>query len=46
MVFPHTTCELEIRTWAEPLEMNIKIEQGLNLVIDNDSWLFFYAQEA
>ena len=33
-------------TWAEPFEMNIKIEQGSNFVVDNDSRLFFDAQEA
>ena len=33
-------------TWAEPFEMNVKIEQGLNFVVDNDSRLFFDAQEA
>ena len=26
--------------------MNIKIEQELNIIVDNDSWLFFDAEEA
>ena len=29
-----------------PLKMNIKIEQELNFVVDNDSQLFLDAQEA
>ena len=33
------------RTWAEPFEMNVKIEQELNFVVD-DSRLFLDAQEA
>ena len=33
-------------TWAEPFEMNIKIEQELNFVVDKDSRLFLDAQEA
>ena len=33
-------------TWAEPFEMNVKIEQGLNFVVHNDSRLFLDAQEA
>ena len=33
-------------TWAEPFEMNVKIEQELNFVVDNDSRLFLDAQEA
>ena len=33
-------------TWAEPLEMNVNIEQELNFVVDNDSRLFLDAQEA
>ena len=33
-------------TWAEPFEMNIKIEQELNSIVDNDSRLFLDAQEA
>ena len=33
-------------TWAEPFEMNVKIEQELNFIVDNDSQLFFDAQEA
>ena len=32
-------------TWAEPFEMNVKIEQELNFVVD-DSRLFLDAQEA
>ena len=32
-------------TWAEPFKINVKIEQGLNFVID-DSRLFLDAQEA
>ena len=32
-------------TWVEPFEMNVKIEQGLNFVVD-DSRLFIDAQEA
>ena len=32
--------------WAEPFEMNVKIEQELNFVVDNDSRLFLDAQEA
>ena len=32
--------------WAEPFEMNVKIEQELSFVVDNDSQLFFDAQEA
>ena len=27
-------------TWAEPFEMNVKIKQELNSVVDNDSRLF------
>ena len=33
-------------TRAEPFEMNIKIKQELNFVVDNDSRLFLDAQEA
>ena len=33
-------------TWAEPFEMNVKIEQELNFVVDNDRRLFLDAQEA
>ena len=35
-------------TWAEPfeIEMNVKIEQELNFVVDNDRRLFLDAQEA
>ena len=49
MAFLHTTRDPEInnkRTWAEPFEMNVKIEQELNFVVDNDSRLFLDAQEA
>ena len=31
---------------AEPFKMNIKIEQELNFVVDNDSQLFLDAQAA
>ena len=33
-------------TWVEPFERSVKIEQGSNFVVDNDSGLFFDAQEA
>ena len=33
-------------TWAESFEMNVKIDQELNFVVDNDSRLFLDAQEA
>ena len=33
-------------TWAEPFEMNVKIEQEMNFVVDNNSRLFLGAQEA
>ena len=33
-------------TWAEPFEMKVKIEQGSNFIVGNDSRLFFSAQEA
>ena len=47
MAFPHTTHDPDSikRTWMEPFEMNIKIEQELNFVVDNDSRLFSVAQE-
>ena len=47
MAFLHTTVTREsIKwTWAEPFEMNVKIEQELNFVVD-DSRLFLDAQEA
>ena len=45
MAFPHTTRDPEIKTWAEPFEMNVKIEQELNFVVD-DSRSFLDAQEA
>ena len=32
--------------WAEPFEMNVKIEQELNFVVDNNRRLFLDAQEA
>ena len=33
-------------TWTEPFKMNVKIEQELNFIVDNDSRLFLDAQEA
>ena len=47
MAFPHTTRDRKsIKwTWVEPFEMNVKIEQELNFVVD-DSRLFLDAQEA
>ena len=33
-------------TWAESFEMNVKIEQELNFIVDNDRQLFLGAQEA
>ena len=47
MAFPHDTVTLKsIKwNWAEPLEMNVKIEQELNFIVD-DSRLFLDAQEA
>ena len=33
------------RTWAEPFEMNIKIKQELNFVVDNNRRLFLDARE-
>ena len=33
-------------TWAEPFEMNVKFEQELNFVVDNDRRLFLDTQEA
>ena len=32
-------------TWAEPFEMNVKIEQGSDFDVDNGRRLFFDAQE-
>ena len=32
--------------WAGPFQMKVKIEQGLNFVVQNDSRVFFDAQEA
>ena len=48
MAFPHTSVTRKsIKwTWAEPFEMNVKIEQELNFVVDNDRRLFLDAQEA
>ena len=45
---PHTTRDQKsIKwTWAEPFEMNVKIEQELNFIVDNNSRLFLDAQEA
>ena len=47
MVFLHTTVtRISIKwTWAEPFEMNVKIKQELNFVVD-DSRLFLDALEA
>ena len=47
MAFPHTAVTRKsIKwTWAEPFEMNVKIEQEFNFVVDG-SWLFLDAQEA
>ena len=47
MAFPHTiVTQQSIKwTWAEPFEINIKIEQELNFV-DDDSLLFLDDQEA
>ena len=47
LAFPHTTVtQKSIKlTWSEPIEMNVKIEQELNFVVD-DSRLFLDAQEA
>ena len=46
MAFLHTS-EPEIKwTSAEPFEMNVKIEQGLDFDVDNSCRLFFDAQEA
>ena len=33
-------------TWAQPFEVNVKIEQELNYVAVDDSRLFLDAQEA
>ena len=48
MAFPHTTVTRKSIKWiwAEPFEMNVKIEQELNFIVDNDSRLFLDAQEA
>ena len=48
MAFPHTiVTRKSIKwTWAESFEINVKIEQELNFVVDNDSILFLDAQEA
>ena len=47
MAFPHTTViRKSIKwTWAEPFEMNVKIKQELNFVVD-DSRSFLENQEA
>ena len=46
MAFPHTSVTRKsIKwTWTEPFEMNMKMEQELNFVVD-DSQLFLDAQE-
>ena len=46
--FPHTTLTRKSIKWrwAEPFEMNVKIEQELNFVVDKDRRLFLDAQEA
>ena len=41
----HMTRKSTKWTWAEPFEINIKIEKELNFVVD-DSRLFFDVQEA
>ena len=48
MAFPYTSVNPKsIKwTWAEPFEMNVKIEQGSDFDVDNDRRLFLYAQEA
>ena len=48
MAFSHTTVTRKsIKwTWAEPFEINVKIEQELNFVVNNDRRLFLDAQEA
>ena len=48
IAFPYTMCEPKsIKwTWAEPFEMNVKIEQGSDFDVDNGHRLFFDAQEA
>ena len=33
-------------TWAEPFEMNVKIEKESDFDVDNSCQLFFDAQEA
>ena len=47
MAFPHTTMSRKSIKWtrAEPFEMNVKIEQELNFVVDDSRW-FLDAQEA
>ena len=45
IAFPHTMHGPEIN-WAELFEMNVKIEQELNFVVDIDRRLFLDAQEA
>ena len=41
-------CSIKSIKWtrAEPFEMNVKIEQELNFVVDNDRRLFLDVQEA
>ena len=48
MAFPHTSVTRKsIKwTWVEPFKMNVKIDQELNFVVDNDRRLFLDAQEA
>ena len=46
MALQHTTREPESTKWTWPFEMNIKIEQGLKFVLDNNSGLFTDAQKA
>ena len=48
MAFPHTMREPESIKWpwVGLFETNVKIKQGLNLFDDNDSRLFFDAQQA
>ena len=55
LVFPNENQECLINklrvksikwTWAEPFEMNVKIEQELNFVVDKDMRLFLNSQEA
>ena len=43
IAFLYTTREPEMRTWAEPFEMNAKVELVSNFVVDNESRFFFDA---